>query len=226
VNDPVTGLPLADKTFRADSLKSYEAGFRTETSDRAISLDVAAYHIDWNDIQVSTAAGGVAVIANAGRAKVDGGELTLIGRPTAAITATGSFAYQHARLSEDSPELGATAGERLPNVPKFTAALGFDWRGGSALRPTVGATLRHVGARDASFDANPGFPQYHLPAYTAVDVRAGVSLGQFDLTAYVRNVFDVRGQLSAQTVLSTAGGPAQVSMLQPRTIGLTASKHF
>jgi iron complex outermembrane receptor protein len=86
--------------------------------------------------------------------------------------------------------------------------------------------LRHVSDREVSFDANPSLPQYHLPDYTSVDLRAGISAGPVDLQLYVRNVFDERGQLSAQTVLSGFGGPAQVTMLQPRTVGLKLSTGF
>ncbi|MBA2921006.1 MULTISPECIES: TonB-dependent receptor [Sphingomonas] len=227
VNDPATGLPLAEDTFRSDSLESYEAGFRAQTADRAFAIDLAAYHIDWKDIQVTTVAGGVSVIANAGRAAVDGGELTLTVRPMTGFTASGAFAYQDARLTEDAPLLGARDGDRLPNVPRFTAALNLDYRlSEEGLQPRLGATLRHVSARKAAFDGNAQLPQYRLPAYTSVDLRAGASLGKVDLQLFVRNLFDERGQISAFTVLSSLGGPAQVTMLQPRTIGLSATTRF
>lgn len=227
VNDPDTGLPLADDVFRSDSLQSYEAGFRAQTPDRVFTLDLSAYHIDWKDIQVTTVAGGVSVIANAGRADVDGAELTLTARPITGLTASGALAYQNARLAEDAPLLGAQDGERLPNVPRFTAALNVDYQlSKQGVQPRLGATLRHVSARNAAFDGNPQLPQYRLPAYTSFDLRAGATLGDVDLQLYVRNLFDTRGQLSAFTVLSSAGGPAQVTMLQPRTIGLTAATRF
>jgi outer membrane receptor protein involved in Fe transport len=227
VNDPVTGLPLADAIFRSDSLTSYEAGFRAQTADRVFAVDFAAYHIDWDDIQVTTVAGGVSVIANAGRARINGGELVLTARPAPGLTATTAFAWQHARLVDASPELGASAGERLPNVPSFTAALNIDYRlSESGIQPRLGGTLRHVSAREASFDGNPGLPQYHLPAYASVDLRAGATFGRVDMQLYVRNLFDKRGQVSAATVLSSYGGPAQVTMLQPRTFGLSATTRF
>jgi hypothetical protein len=42
----------------------------------------------------------------------------------------------------------------------------------------------------------------------------------------VRNLFDKRGQLSAVTQLSALGGPAQIAILQPRTIGISATSRF
>jgi len=228
VNDPVTGEPLAPAVFKADSLQSYEAGLKAETSDRRFGIDVAAYHIDWSDMQIMTAAGGVSVIANAGRADVTGGELTLTARPSSAVTATAAFAYQHARLADDSPSLGALKGEQLPNVPRYSVTMNLDYRApeDAALRPSVGGTIRFVSDRTASFDANAGFPQYSLPSYAAVDLRAGATFAGIDAQLFVRNVFDTRGQLSASTLLSILGGPAQVTFMQPRTFGLSASARF
>src|SRR3546814_4844553 len=45
---PVVASPA---TFEADSLQSYEIGFKGQTADRTFGIDVAIYHIDWKDIQ-------------------------------------------------------------------------------------------------------------------------------------------------------------------------------
>lgn len=225
--DPVTGAALAPASFKSDLLRSYEAGFKAETADGTFGIDAAGYHIDWNNIQAPTSAGGVSVITNAGKAKIDGGELTLRATPDRDVNITGAFAYQNARLAEDAPLLGATRGERLPNVPKFTASINADYTAiGRKLKPTIGATLRFVSDRFASFDGNTGLPQYHLPSYAALDLRAGLTIGPVYAQLFARNVTDLRGQLSASTSLAILGGPAQVTILQPRTIGLSASTHF
>jgi iron complex outermembrane recepter protein len=77
-----------------------------------------------------------------------------------------------------------------------------------------------------SFDASAGDPQYRLPSYTSVDLRGAVAFGSANLRLYVRNLLDKRGQLSADTTLIQAGGPAMVSILQPRTIGMTLDFKF
>lgn len=228
VADPGTGAPLNDPTFESDTLDSYEIGLKAETTDRRFAVDAAAYRIDWSDVQVSSAAGGVSIIDNAGRARIDGGELTLTARSAANFTATGAFAYQRARLIDASAELGAAADERLPNVPKLSAAISLDYRAPSetGLRPTAGATLRYIDERMASFNGSTGYPQYRLPSYTTLDLRTGISIDSIDLHLYVRNVFDRRGQVSADTFLSSYGGPAHVTLVQPRTIGISASARF
>ena len=63
--NPATGEQFAPSTFEADTLTSYEAGFKAETADRRLALDLAAYLIDWNDMHVSVTNGGFSAIGNA-----------------------------------------------------------------------------------------------------------------------------------------------------------------
>lgn len=225
--DPVTGARLGSPTFQADTLESYELGFRGETGDRTFGIDASAYHIDWNNIIVSGIRNGLNTYVNAPGAMVDGAELTLTARPSRSVTASGAFAYANARLSAAAPDLGARKGERLPNVPEFTAAINADFQAsGPGLRPTFGGTLRFVSDRKSGFDANAQIPQYDLGDYVTADLRAGASLGPIVAQVFVRNLFDERGALSAYTVLSSLGGPARVAVLQPRTIGIGLTGRF
>jgi len=87
---------------------------------------------------------------------------------------------------------------------------------------TVGALLRYVGDRVSGFEASAGSPQYRLPEYTTVDL----AIGPANVRLYVRNLFNERGQLSAGTALTQLGGPAMVSILQPRTYGVSVDVDF
>nr|WP_053000357.1 TonB-dependent receptor [Sphingomonas sp. Y57] len=221
--DPVTGNPLAPPTYEADRLRSYEAGFRAETADRAFGIDMAAYYIDWSNFQVITSRGGFSVRLNApGGAEVKGVELNLTARPTRGMIFTGGFAFQDATLSEADADLGGVKGERLPNVAKFTATLSGDYRFDAGRLPVnVGATLRYLGDRTSSFTANFS-RSYLLPDYVSVDLRAGATLGPVELQIYGRNIFDTRGKVSA----FTGYGVPYIATTQPRTIGLTATTRF
>jgi iron complex outermembrane receptor protein len=227
--DATTGLPIGKPTFEADELKSYEVGFKADTSDRRFGIDVASYYIDWSNIQITVTRGGFSARDNApGGATSRGAELTLIARPTSDFTTTCSIAYQDAEMSQADPNLKAAKGERLPNVPRFAAALNADYKlPVGSLQPTVGTTLRYVSDRTTSFDNSTSQPQYHLPAYTVVDVRAGFAFGGVTTQLYVHNLFDKRAQVAPRLSGATPpGGPYAVSILQPRTIGLTVSTTF
>lgn len=221
-NDPVTGLPLGEPTFKADKLSSFELGFKGEADDGKFGIDAAAYHIDWNDIQISVVRGGFGFIANApGGATVRGAELSLSARPAPGFTATGAFAFQDAKLSEADPDLGAAKGERLPNVPKFTAAVSVDQEFRMEdIDLSVGATLRYVSDRTASFDGSSS--QYQLPDYASVDLRAGLVIGSFSTRIFVLNLLNERGQLS--NMFPQFG--SRIAIQQPRTIGLATTIEF
>ncbi|MBP7335998.1 TonB-dependent receptor [Niveispirillum sp.] len=226
--NPTTGALVAPPAFSSDTLRSYQGGLKAETSDRRFSLDGSVFYIDWQDIQLATVVDGVSAIQNSGGgAHIKGAELALTARPTAGLTLSGAFAYNDGALDRADAALGARKGERLPNAARFTASINADYVfRQSDLQPTIGATWRYAGKRTASFDANAGLPQYRLPAYNLTDIRAGITLGEVNLQAYVHNLFDKRAQLSAATALSSLGGPAQVTILRPRTIGLTAGWYF
>lgn len=221
--DPITGEPIAPETFDAGRLKSYEIGYKAESAERRFAIDVAAYYIEWSDIQVQAAVNGFGYFANApGGATVKGMELSLRATPVDAFTMNGALAYQDARMSEADPDLQAAEHERLPGVPRFTATLNAEYGLSAAWQPKLGATLRHVTKRNSSFDGSLTFPQYHLPEYTVVDVRAGFTVQAVDAQFYVNNVFDERGQMSAYTQF----GPPRVAIVPARTFGVSLSTRF
>jgi len=226
VND-LNGQPLASPTFGADELRSYEAGIKTTRSDGSFGVDAAVYFIKWDDLQINAVRNGLGVVANAAAAESKGAELTLTWVPVPQLALVGAFAYIDAELSEDAPDLGGLEGDRLPDTPDFTGSLAADYSFELGGREAfLGTTVRHVTDRVSSYDASAGVPQYELPEYTTVDFRTGIQLGAARLQLYLKNAFDERGQLSATTGFSALGGPAWVSLVQPRTIGLNFITQF
>jgi len=226
LND-LQGRPLAPPTFDADRLTSYEAGIKFGRSDRRLSADLALYRIDWDDMQILATRNGLGITANAARARSQGLELTVMALPLQELMLAGVLGYTDARLSDDAPDLGGVGGESLPDTPRISATLSADYRFGLHGREVrVGTTVRHVAGRNASFDRSVGMPQYELPSYTSVDLRAGMTLGAASVKLYCKNIGDRRGQLSALTGMAVAGGPIEVSILQPRTFGLSVDVTF
>jgi iron complex outermembrane recepter protein len=226
LND-LSGQPLASPTFGADKLRSYEGGIKATTADGRFGVDAAVYFIKWDDLQINAVRNGLGVVDNAAAAESRGAELTLTLAPTPQLTLVGAFGYVDAELSEDAPDLGGLEGDRLPDTPEFTGTLSADYSFELGGREAfLGTTVRHVTDRVSSYDASAGSPQYDLPEYTTVDLRTGLQLGSARLQLYVKNAFDERGKLSATTAFSALGGPVWVSLVQPRTIGLTLLTQF
>lgn len=227
IQDPVTGQPLNKPFFKSDSLWSYEVGWKGTLIPNRLSSELALYQIDWNDIQVFTASAGFSGIGNAKRARSRGVEWSLRAMPMQGLRVSTALSLIDAKLLEDSPDLGGVAGERMPDTARTSAALqadrDFEWLG----RPAhLGFTWRYTGDRFNAFKAAPGNPQYRLPAYSALDLRGGLGFGRMNLDFFIRNLTNRHAQLGADTSLSLAGGPARVSVLAPRTIGLQLSAEF
>lgn len=225
--NPVTGQPLTSGSFKSDSLWSYEAGWKADLLGGKLSAEVAVYQIDWKDIQVFTAEAGFSTIGNAGKARSRGVELSLRAQPTQSVKVAGSVSVIDAKLLDDNPALGAFSGDRMPDTARFSAGLQADYTFSvSGYESYLGLGLRHTGKRVNTFKANPQQPQYTLPKLTTVDLRAGVLVGKLQFSAYIRNLTDREGQVSADTTLSALGAPARVSVIQPRTVGLQVSTEF
>ena len=223
----LSGQPLASPTFDADKLRSYEGGIKASTDDRRFTLDAAVYFIKWDDLQINAVRNGLGVVDNAAAAESKGAELTLTLAATPQLTLVGAFGYTDAELSEDAPDLGGAKGDRLPDTPELTGSLSGDYALQVGGRDAFfGTTVRHVTDRVVSYDASASVPQYDLPEYTTVDLRTGLQLGAARVQLYVKNVFDERGELSATTAFSALGGPVWVSLVQPRTIGVSLISQF
>jgi hypothetical protein len=143
------------------------------------------------------------------------------------LTVRAALSLLDAELVDASPALGGKAGDSLPTSPKVAASLNLRHVLSVAGAPGfVALNVGHTGARNVSFDGNPGAPNYRLPAYTTVDINAGAQVAGFDLGLYVRNLGDTRGQISAYTQFAGLGAPNWVNYIRPRTVGLTASRSF
>jgi outer membrane receptor protein involved in Fe transport len=139
----------------------------------------------------------------------------------------GNAAYTDATLRADLPAGGGSvgfAGDRLPSTPKWAGMVGADYSIpiGGAWSAELGADWRYVGKREGYFPNAAGQPRYVLPHYDVIDLRAGVRRGAWSIMAYVKNVGDKDGQVAAYQL----GPSTRVSVIRPRTYGLTLASNF
>lgn len=227
-NAPV-GTP---QSFSPDTTTSYEVGFKAETADRRATLDVAAYHIDWSNIQLLTQVSNFGININGGDAKVDGVEFTATYRPVTGLNLSLNGAYTDARLAEDTPLLvGGRKGDRLPFTPKLAIGLNADyvWSLGGETTAFFGGSLRALSKQTGDYDLafrTANGRQRRVPSYEVVDLRAGVDFGRFSVEAFTKNLFNSDGKTS--TISPTAsgfpqfpGGAIGTGVIRPRSIGLS-----
>jgi outer membrane receptor protein involved in Fe transport len=66
--------------------------------------------------------------------------------------------------------------------------------------------VRYVGERNSGFEGSASLPNYRLPDYTLVDLRAGGRAGPVQVTLFVRNLLDKRAQLGRRDELLPRSG--------------------
>jgi iron complex outermembrane receptor protein len=224
------GIP---PTYKADRLTNWEVGIKAEAPDAHLwSLELAAYHIDWKDIQLFEVVNQIGINANGGKARVNGLEFSGALRPVPGLTLATNGAYTDGKLKDDTPPLtGGLAGDPLPWVPKWSGALHADYTFpvSSSADGFVGGSLSYVGKRTTEFNQRlSNGSLVRIPGYTTLDLRAGVNVGQFTVEAFARNLFDKRGITDAFGFDGTTfpNGAAAVAAIRPRTIGLSLSANY
>jgi iron complex outermembrane receptor protein len=209
--------------FKSDNLTNYEVGIKTSALNNRVTLDASIFDIDWRDIQIRTSSGGFFYIGNAGKASSKGAELTVGALPIDNLSVSLNFGYTDAKLTEAAPAIGGSAGDRLPNAPKFTVGgmvdYSFDLVG--TMRGDVGASYRFVGDRLADFNRNFA-PRYDMGGYGTVDLRTGVKFDHYEVGLFARNVTDTRGVESASTNFT----PSNITISRPRTIGIAITARY
>ncbi|HEV8333584.1 MAG TPA: TonB-dependent receptor [Steroidobacteraceae bacterium] len=226
--NPPPGTPA---TYRSDRLKSYEAGIKGSWLERALSLDFAAYYLDWDDIQLFANINDTGVNANGGTAVSKGVEFTLATVPTDGLTVSLNGAYTDAYLTAATdPIVGGLDGDKLPFVPKLSLNLDVDyqWPVFSNSSAYVGASVRSIRDQVAAFDVrNVDGSQREVPNYEVIDLRLGLLADRWSVELYVKNLDDELGRTSLFGDPGTFPDDAYASgVIRPRTIGLSATFGF
>ena len=232
------GVPAGVQTeYESDTTINYELGTRTSFLDNRLSMDVAAFLIDWKKIQLFELVDNFGINANGGTAESKGLEWTLGLTPVSGLNFLLIGAYIDAYLTADAPAAGGSNGDPLPYAPKWSTSLdgSYTWHATGAFDGFVGATWSYVGSRISNFAASATVvngavalvpnPRETLPSYNTVNLRAGLENARWSFELYVKNLGDTRGITSyANTGTPNSGG--SIGLIQPRTVGATATIHF
>jgi iron complex outermembrane receptor protein len=133
----------------------------------------------------------------------------------------------------------ADEGTRLPVTSrwKLNSRLRYDWNLGVDTKAHVQASASYESKRRADLRDIENAIIGELDGYTEVDTSAGVENGPWSLDLYVKNVFNVRGQVSKgiQCIETVCGDPDGVTAIgpkiyttitRPRLIGVRIGRKF
>ena len=209
----------APTSFGPETLWNYELGAKTSWYDNRLVLNVAVYDIQWDDVIVNANSGDplFSYSVNAGAAHSRGVELEVVATPVRGLELSFAGNYTDAEIDSVSP-IGATSpaanpGAKLPFVPAYKVHGGvqYSFPVMGSLTGRLRADMSHTAKTYSAIDNGAAGVN---DDYTKVDLRASLMGDRWELTAFVVNVGNVRGELAAT-------GPGESLLIEPRTMGLT-----
>ena len=219
---------------RQESVMVYEAGAKVSLPSARLSLDGSVFHYDYTDKQTGGRVflppfGNLPALVNVPSSRINGAELNVNWRPASGLKLSGSVVYTDSKVNQDfvTPDpLGVAVnirGEQLPASTKWQALGDAEYRFpiGGAISAYFGGSVTYHSRSNAQFGDNPEFA---LPSYTLLDVRAGVTSadGKYGLEFFGRNVTNKY----YWTSVSVSGDVIGRYAAMPVTYGLRAHVQF
>lgn len=217
---PQPGVP---SHFKSDSLWNYELGVRSDFLEHRLNLDATLFYIDWSDIQLRQQTdAGLNYAINAGKARSRGVEASVAWLITTGLKLASNATYLDAQLREpfnatpfEGNDTLVPSGTPLPGASKWSMAnsITYTWPG-ALWQPYFLLSHRFV-SEALSGTIGQGLRQgdYHL-----LDFRATLPLHRFQVTAFVSNLANRRGVMTAQQLSPLR---LQEFLVRPRTVGIT-----
>ena len=214
----------ANVLFKPEDIKTYEIGVKSEFLDRKLRLNVAGFHYEYGNLQVSRIVdlgGGAAasLIDNAASSKINGLDVEILLRPSNNFDVSLTYGYLDAKYDSyftNAAGVAPTAatnlsGRQLVRAPNHSASAGAEWR--IPMGSNSGLTLRADYALLDTFfhEAGEADPIYggavsltREPSYGLLDLRAAFEIGNLRITGYVTNATQQRYRRSVLALGSTA----------------------
>ena len=210
------------RTYKGDSVWTYELGSKYISADRRLSLAGAIFYNDYKDyiglnqFVVGTDGNAVTVDLNTGDVKSYGAEIEVMFRPVRAWTLSGGASYVHARITNSDIYFETTgkqlASDRLPFQPDWTFNLNSDYVvpvGSGDL--TFYAGLVGKGSRIGASISETRAPV--LKSYVLANAALTYSIGNVEIGAFVNNLFDKSyfNSFIEKTTLENVFGPGPLA---------------
>ena len=171
-------------SYDAESLWSYELGFKSAFMDKRIIVNGAVFYMDISDMQVSEAVNYVeGYTTNAAEATGTGAEIEITARVYEGLTLMAGFGYTHIEFDSFEDALGNYEGNKAPYAPDYTFNIGAQYRHKTGMY----ARADLVGYGRMYFDKDN---TYSRDPYEVVNTRIGYETDKFDIYLYAENLFD------------------------------------
>lgn len=218
--------PPGTQIYNEEKSRNYEIGLKNSWNEGRVTANLAAYYIDWNNLQLNVPFGapGQFFISNVGNASSKGVELEVKAQVRPGLDLFAGGGLMRARFGAGSTANGApVAGNELPFSPDYNAHIGAQY-------------FRPIGGQKTLYARGEGifYGQYQYDeqntasqnAYALANFRAGIKSNRWFGEAWIRNAFNKRyvpiaipyPGLAPSGFIGEPGAPA--------TFGLTAGLYF
>jgi iron complex outermembrane receptor protein len=219
--------PVGSESYGEEHTWHFEGGLKTTWASGRVATNVAAFYIDWKDLQLNLPNPFVPAqfyIANVGNARSSGFEFELTARPHAGVDLFGAFGYTHGRFKDGSRSTsGDISGNELPNTPDYTTTLGAQLS--HVLNPAATLYGRGEVVFYGAFSYDDG-NRAGQDAYSLANFRGGIRGRYVFAEAWVRNAFDTRYIPIAFAYPGFAPSGFVGESGRPRTFGISGGVTF
>lgn len=219
---------VLDQPFDADNLWNYEIGARTSWMDGRLTVNAAAYYIDWQDPQVPLKLGcGFPVYVNGPDMEVKGFEMDLAAAVSENLSARIGAGYTNSTITDDHTSLQAQDGDKAPNTPDFTFSAAFDYSRplGEGMELIAHADYRWTDDRYTRFESNPNGNE--LDSYGVANGSVGLLFEDaYEVHLFVNNLANEEVVTYVHNQNFAEHAQRQASVLRPRTVGIRFATEF
>ncbi|WP_374589409.1 TonB-dependent receptor domain-containing protein [Novosphingobium sp.] len=212
-----------------------EPGGKLRLFDQRVRANLAAYYIDWSNMQIPLVRSSdqAPYVGNIGKARSIGIEGEILARTAKGLELGLNFQLQNAKvvsLTADQALIsGALLNAKLASPDfKIGGYLKQTWELGNGSELFARVDVQHIGSYANGFPNTPGAgtlsPSYAMiPSYEKLDASIGWTNGQVGATLYAENLTDSKKVIFIN--------PANFSLnrygtLRPRVIGLRLSYRY
>jgi outer membrane receptor protein involved in Fe transport len=231
------GLPTSDiEHLQSDTLWSYELGTKIQFPQPGLLLSVAAFHIDWSNLQQQVALPcGFYLELNGEQARINGAEIELTGRLASSLQFRFGLGYEKTDINDPGvlSVLGIEPGSRILETPAWTGSVGAVYTHPLSAQYDgfVAADYSYTG--DSVSLLNSGFGALaERPGYSLANLRFGVQHDRQELSLNVHNLGNAKpnlgdiGYIGYAQFSSSGTVMPQVATLQPLTVLLQYRNNF
>jgi len=230
-------LPLDDILhLKSDTLWSYEVGSKVQLPQTGLLLSVAAFHIDWKNLQQQVALPcGFYLELNGGEARINGAEIELSGRLAPSLQLRFGVGYEKTDINDPGnlSYVGVIAGERILETPALTASVGsvYTWPLNERYDGFVAADYSYTGNSTSLLNGGSGLTETR-PSFSLANLRFGVQHEKQEVSLNIHNLTNAKPNLGdigyiGYAQFSAAGVVMpQVATLQPLTVMIQYKNNF